>query len=85
MRQRHQVVQALARAGWSLRAICRRLGLDRKTVRRYRNNALEALLASARDRGAGVLTPYMPYIHARLTAGLGRVSGRDQSVDLPSW
>jgi transposase len=58
VRQRHQDVQALARAGWSLSAIGRRSNLDRKTVRRYRyrDNDLDTLLASARDRGAGVLT-----------------------------
>ncbi|MFB7504823.1 ISL3 family transposase [Streptomyces broussonetiae] len=69
VRQHHEDVQALAQAGWTLSAIGRRLGLDRKTVRRYRDNDLDTLLASARDRGAGVLTPYMPYIQTRFTAG----------------
>ncbi|MFI7178703.1 hypothetical protein [Streptomyces spororaveus] len=43
----------------SLAAIGRRLQLDRKTVRRYRDKDLAGLLASAQDRGHGVLEPFM--------------------------
>ncbi|MCE7052286.1 ISL3 family transposase [Streptomyces purpurascens] len=49
--QRHREVNELAATGMSLSAIGRRLRLDRKTVRRYRNKDLEGLLASAQDRG----------------------------------
>ncbi|MGA5361187.1 transposase family protein [Streptomyces purpurascens] len=49
--QRHREVNELAATGMSLSAIGRRLYLDRKTVRRYRNKDLEGLLASAQDRG----------------------------------
>ncbi|MFD8390879.1 hypothetical protein ACFV2N_17145 [Streptomyces sp. NPDC059680] len=68
-RQRHQDVQALAQAGWSPSATGRRLGLDRKTVRSYRDSDLDTLLASARDCGAGLLNPYMPHIQIRFDAG----------------
>ncbi|MFC4472479.1 hypothetical protein ACFPH6_49855 [Streptomyces xiangluensis] len=49
--------------------ISRRLQLDRKTVRRYRHNNLEDLLASAGDRGAGVLDPFTDYVQDRFQAG----------------
>jgi transposase len=59
----------LAATGLSLSAIGRRLQLDRKTVRRYRHNNLEDLLASAGDRGAGVLDPFTDYVQDRFQAG----------------
>ncbi|KJY20717.1 hypothetical protein VR46_44065, partial [Streptomyces sp. NRRL S-444] len=49
IRQRHAEVNELAAASLSLNAIGRRLRLDRKTVRRYRNKDLADLLASAQD------------------------------------
>ncbi|MFI9749489.1 hypothetical protein [Streptomyces collinus] len=69
VRQRHRDVNELAAAGLSLSAIGRRLQLDHKTVRRYRHNGLEDLLASARDRGAGVLDPFTDYAQHRFKAG----------------
>jgi transposase len=69
VRQRHRDVNELATMGLSLSAIGRRLQLDRKTVRRYRHNNLEDLLASARDRGAGVLAPSTDYVQDRFQAG----------------
>ncbi|MGW7456686.1 transposase [Streptomyces sp. NPDC054797] len=57
IRQRHAEVNELASTGLSLNAIGRRLQLDRKTVRRYRNKDLAGLIASAQDRGHGVLDP----------------------------
>lgn len=59
IRQRHTEVNELAATGMSLAAIGRRLQLDRKTVRRYRDKDLAGLLASAQDRGHGVLEPFM--------------------------
>lgn len=58
VRQRHAEINELASAGLSLNAIGRRLRLDRKTVRRYRNKRLDDIIASARDRGPGVLGPF---------------------------
>ncbi|MER5217893.1 transposase [Streptomyces sp. NPDC002838] len=40
-----------------------------KTVRRYRNKDLQELLASARDRGRGVLDPFVNYVQHRFEAG----------------
>lgn len=69
IRQRHAEVNELAAAGLSLNAIGRRLRLDRKTVRRYRKGDLAGLLASAQDRGHGVLEPFMEYVQHRFHAG----------------
>jgi transposase len=69
VRQRHRDVTELAATGLSLTAIGRRLQLDRKTVRRYWDNDLEDLLASARDRGAGALDPFTDYVQHRFQAG----------------
>lgn len=35
--------------GWTISAIRRHLGLDRKTIRRFKNIDLDVLLSSARD------------------------------------
>ncbi|MDQ0946756.1 transposase [Streptomyces phaeochromogenes] len=69
IRQRHAEVNELATTGLPLNAIGRRLRLDRKTVRRYRNKDLAELLASAQDRGHGVLDPFMEYVQHRFHAG----------------
>lgn len=69
IRQRHAEVNELAATGMSLNAIGRRLQLDRKTVRRYRNKDLAGLLASAQDRGHGVLDPFIELVQHRFHAG----------------
>ncbi|MFE9123487.1 transposase [Streptomyces sp. NPDC007172] len=69
IRQRHAEVNELAATGLPLNAIGRRLRLDRKTVRRYRNKDLADLLASAQDRGHGVLDPFMEHVQHRFHAG----------------
>ncbi|KOG08233.1 hypothetical protein ADK34_39275 [Streptomyces viridochromogenes] len=75
-RHRHADVQKLVAAGWTISAIARRLHLDRKTVRRFRDTDLDQLLASANERQpAGVLDPFKPYLNTRFTESLGQVSG----------
>ncbi|MFD3760867.1 ISL3 family transposase [Streptomyces sp. NPDC058622] len=75
-RHRHADVQELVAAGWTVSAIARRLHLDRKTVRRFRDADLDQLLASANERQpAGVLEPFKPYLNTRFTESLGQVSG----------
>ncbi|MFE2972371.1 ISL3 family transposase [Streptomyces sp. NPDC059340] len=69
IRRRHAEVNELAATGLSLNAIGRRLQLDRKTVRRYRNKDLAGLLASAQDRGHGVLDPFIEHVQHRFQAG----------------
>lgn len=69
IRQRHAEVNELAATGLSLNAIARRLHLDRRTVRRYRSRDLAGLLASAQDRGPGVLGPFVEHVRHRFQAG----------------
>ncbi|MFF1604666.1 transposase [Streptomyces mirabilis] len=47
---RHEEIDRMVDVGYPLSEIARRLGLDRKTVRRYRDTSFDVLLASARDR-----------------------------------
>lgn len=69
VRRRHAEVNELASTGLSLSAIGRRLKLDPKTVRRYRNKDLAGLLASAQDRGHRVLDPFIEHVQRRFQAG----------------
>ncbi|WP_160502447.1 ISL3 family transposase [Streptomyces sp. BA2] len=75
-RHRREDILRLVDAGWTISAIARRLHLDRKTVRRFRDTDLAQLLATAHvRRPAGVLEPFKPYINQRFTESLGQVSG----------
>lgn len=75
-RHRHTDIHRLVAAGWTVSAIARRLNLDRKTVRRFRDTNLDELLASAHERRpAGVLDPFKPCLNTRFTESLGQVSG----------
>lgn len=82
-RHRYEDVHRLADKGWTISAIARRLDLDRKTVRRFPETALDELLASARERRPnGVLEPFKPYLNARFTESLGQVDGRRLFLEL---
>jgi len=62
--------------GWTISAIARRLNLDRKTVRRFRDTDFDELLHSARDRRPnGALEPFKAYLNARFTDAQGQVNG----------
>ncbi|MFE0063065.1 helix-turn-helix domain-containing protein [Streptomyces sp. NPDC059003] len=75
-RHRYEDIHRLVDAGWTISAIARRLHLDRRTVRRFRDTDLDQLLATAQiRRPAGVLEPFKPYINQRFTDALGEVSG----------
>ncbi|MFI1766775.1 ISL3 family transposase [Streptomyces sp. NPDC020800] len=75
-RHRYQDIHRLVEKGWTISAIARRLNLDRKTVRRFRDTELDELLASARDRRPnGVLEPFKAYLNARFSETQGQVSG----------
>lgn len=59
----------------TISAIARRLHLERKTVRRFRDTDLHILLASARDRRpTGVLAPFKASATARFTDTGGSVT-----------
>ncbi|MEU4173021.1 hypothetical protein AB0F46_39920 [Streptomyces sp. NPDC026665] len=48
-RHRYEDIHGLLEKRWTISAIARRLNLDRKTVRRFRDTALDELLASAHE------------------------------------
>ncbi|MGW4079106.1 hypothetical protein ACWELB_37505 [Streptomyces asiaticus] len=49
-RHRYEDIHRLLEKGWAISAIARRVDLDRKTVRRFRDTDLDQLLVSVRDR-----------------------------------
>lgn len=55
-------INALARRGWSVSAIARHTGRDRKTVRRYLAGE-----GPAREPAPSCLEPYRPYVEARFS------------------
>jgi transposase len=67
--ERYAEIHRLREATWTISAIARRFGLDRKTVRRYLSDDLDMLIASARDRRPRQIDPYRPYIQQRFTDG----------------
>lgn len=75
-RHRYEDIHRLLEKRWTISAIARRLNLDRKTVRRFRDTDLDELPASARERRPnGVLEPFKAYLNARFTEAPGQVSG----------
>jgi transposase len=69
-RNRYADVHRLLDEKWTISAIARQLGLDRKTVRHFRETSLDELLARACDRSpSGVLDPFKPYLNSRFVAG----------------
>ncbi|MFD7477809.1 hypothetical protein ACFV8Z_38310 [Streptomyces sp. NPDC059837] len=67
--ERHAEIHRLREATWTISAIARRFGLDRKTVRRYLTTDLDVLIASARDRRPHQLDSYRPYLQQRFAHG----------------
>lgn len=75
-RHRYEDIHNLLEKRWTISAIARRLNLDRKTVRRFRDTDLDQMLASARERRPnGVLEPFKAYLNVRFTEAQGQVSG----------
>jgi transposase len=70
-RSRHAAVQALLAEGLTIRAIMRRLGMSRGTVRKYaRAKTPEHLIGPNPSSGRGVLGPFKPYLQARHDEGV---------------
>jgi transposase len=75
-RHRYEDIHRLLEKRWTISAIARRLNLDRKTVRRFRDTDLDQLLASARERRPnGVLEPFKAHLNTRFSEAQGQVSG----------
>ncbi|CAL9329990.1 ISL3 family transposase [Streptomyces sp. enrichment culture] len=72
-RHRYEDIHGLLGKRSTISAIARRLNLDRKTVRRFRDTDLDELLASALERRPnGVLEPFKAYLNARFTEAQGQ-------------
>ncbi|MFI8187001.1 ISL3 family transposase [Actinacidiphila glaucinigra] len=82
-RHRYEDIHRLLDKRWTISAIARRLNLDRKTVRRFRDTNLDELLASAREcRPGGVLDPFKAYLSTRFTEAQGQVSGTQLFLEI---
>ncbi|MDT0549603.1 ISL3 family transposase [Streptomyces lonegramiae] len=69
VRQWHTDIHELRERGWTISAIARRLGRDRKTVRHYLTTDLDQILASARERRPnGHINRFKPYLQQRFPA-----------------
>ncbi|MEU0940967.1 hypothetical protein ABZ374_47445, partial [Embleya sp. NPDC005971] len=70
VRQWHADIHDLRERGWTISVIARRLGRDRKTVRRYLTTDLDQILASARERRPdGHINRFKPYLQHRFRSG----------------
>ncbi|MCI3246517.1 transposase [Streptomyces sp. 7R016] len=69
IRERHRDVQALFQQGLTIAVVSARLGLDRKTVRRYAKVATAESLMRERPRRTSALTPHKPYPARRWVEG----------------
>jgi transposase len=56
---------ALRRQGWTISAIARHLGRDRKTIRAYLND--QRVAGERKPTGPDLCEPYVDYVRARLT------------------
>jgi transposase len=65
----HHIVE-LKREGLSVQAISELTGMDRKTVRKYLLSPEGVPVYGPRDRRAGKLDPFKPYLEPRLLAGV---------------
>ena len=62
------MIHDLKRQGLSVSAIARKLGLDRKTVRRYLDRGMEPPAYGPRAPRARLIGPYEDYLRERITA-----------------
>ncbi|MFC9534925.1 ISL3 family transposase [Streptomyces sp. NPDC056975] len=69
VQQRYEVINRMLDNGYPLSEVARRVGLDRKTARRYRDTELDVLIASARDRRNVPLDRYKPFLQAQFASG----------------
>lgn len=66
---RHAEINRMVATGYPVSEIARRLSLDRKTVRHYRDTDLDMLLASARDRRSVPLDRFKPFLQSGFARG----------------
>ena len=84
-RERHAAVQDLLAEGLPVSEISRRLGLDRKTARKFaRATSIEELLVKATNR-AGILDPFKPYINQRWNDGITSAAVLHTELQAQGW
>ena len=84
-RERYTAVHQLLSEGQSLSAICRALGLDRKTVQRFARAAtIDELLAKATSRESK-LDPFKPYICQRWNEGVTDAAALHAELQERGW
>jgi hypothetical protein len=84
-RERYAAVHDLLTKGESLAGICRILGLDRTTVRRFaRAASLGELLVKATNR-VSKLDPFKPYLHQRWNQGCTDVPTLHAELQTRGW
>ena len=69
------MIHDLKKQGLSLSAIARKVGCDRKTVKKHLDRGLEAPLYGPRQPRLTLLDPYKAYLRERVTSFPG-LSGR---------
>ncbi|MFE6848928.1 ISL3 family transposase [Streptomyces sp. NPDC057686] len=70
VRQWHTDIHQFRERGWTISAIARHLGRDRKTVRHYLTTDFDQILASARERRPnGHINRFKPYLQQRFRGG----------------
>lgn len=62
------LIHDLKRQGLTVAAIARKVGLDRKTVRKYLERGLEAPVYGAREPRPRIVGPYEDYLRERITS-----------------
>ncbi|MFF7603096.1 transposase [Streptomyces mirabilis] len=67
--RRHEEISRTVDVGYPLSEIARRLGLDRRAVRRYRDTSFDVPLESARDRRDVPFDRFKPHPQAEFAAG----------------
>ncbi|GII96076.1 ISL3 family transposase [Sinosporangium siamense] len=65
-RERHAAVHEPTRRGMTVAAIAQRLGLDRKTIRKYRDAATAEELVNGRRSRSRAFEHYVSYLHRRV-------------------
>ncbi|GAB3277010.1 ISL3 family transposase, partial [Kineosporia babensis] len=78
-REHHRVIQDLVQKGWTISAISRELGLDRRTVRRFARNDIENLIGYRSERRS-ILDDFKPYLNKRWNDGARTASVLHQEI-----
>ncbi|MFC4116994.1 transposase [Nonomuraea zeae] len=65
-RERHALIQQLVHRGLTITAIAEHLGLDRKTVRKYRDAAGSEQLINGRRHRTRAFEEFVPYLQQRI-------------------